>query len=349
MTTDVRIIVPTALRNPVAPSNPITVYPGVGSSVITGLQGSINVNDGSGYAHGDSYTLTGSGFEVQTPIAWDDMNWGSAGDNLEDSPNVSWVTTNSNGPDDPEISTAQAYGQYTRSGSHNNDVAGDSAAMLTNLNLTEIYVSFMYRYRTTGSPVSGKGWRIHVDDGPNIYSSAPGFADQDHQDSDARLENNYTDDFNGITNYYVGELSEDTWHRLEYWVTLSTAGVADGRITYWRDYNLSKNETSIISRASGITDVWQRAMMPFFYATGGAGTGWYNDVWWSNTPARVEIGNNATWANCTIREIQGLNGSPSSTSIPIKINKGTLSSGTNYLFTVDADGTATYYGEIELE
>lgn len=64
----------------------------------------------------------------------------------------------------------------------------------------------------------------------------------------------------------------------------------------------------------------------------------YDDAYVSTSRARVEIGNNANWANCTTREIQGTINSWSSSSVSVNVNQGALSSGPAYLFVVDANG-----------
>ncbi|MBM4131478.1 LamG domain-containing protein, partial [bacterium] len=66
---------------------------------------------------------------------------------------------------------------------------------------------------------------------------------------------------------------------------------------------------------------------------------WFDNVYIDNTPARVEIGNAATYASCTKREIQ-IPSDWSATSITVTVNTGTLT-GNNYLFVIDEEGVAS--------
>lgn len=61
---------------------------------------------------------------------------------------------------------------------------------------------------------------------------------------------------------------------------------------------------------------------------------WMDDLYISNSPKRVEIGNASTWAACTQREIQPPT-SWADTSIAVKLNAGTLTLVGSYLYVVD--------------
>lgn len=303
-------------------------------------------------SHGSTYVLTGSGFGVDaTPFAFDSMNWGSAGANLNTSPEFPWDTTADNGPTVPVISTTQAYGLHTRSGRHNDNVGGNSACYKRNFSSLTVYCSFMYWYTCDTAGTTQKGFRAHAHDGPNVYTSYPSFFDQDFDESSARISANTGDGGTGVNDasYYYGGQSgfQSSWYRREYWFKLSTPGVADGEVKVWSNLSNVKDSTSIITRDSGVTDKLELVMLPFYFGNGGAGNGYYNDVYISKTLARVEIGNAPTWAGCTIREIQNPS-AWSDSSITFTVNKGTLSAGTNYVYTVDSSNSPTMRTSIEL-
>lgn len=68
---------------------------------------------------------------------------------------------------------------------------------------------------------------------------------------------------------------------------------------------------------------------------------WIDDIYIDNTKARVMLGDNATFANCTHREIQ-IPHTWSDTSIGVTVNTGSFNNGDGvYLFVVDSDGTAS--------
>lgn len=322
---DVRVIVPTAVR------------PG-------GASGE--------YAHGDQFILTGSGFGADArPLAFDSFDWGSPGDNLELSPNAPWSTTSNNGPEDPEISATRAYGPNTRSGMHNQDVsgnpdAGDSLCYLSNQDTLTGYVSLMHYYELTGSPTTHKGVRMQGTGGPSIFSAYPSMFVQDYFTSSNRITYTWTtSSSNQDTDFGPGAYPEGQWNRLEYWYVMDQA--PNGLIQSWLNLTQDSLESGVTTLASGVSQSIFNFLLPFYFGNGGSGLGWYNDVYISDTRARVEIGNASTWAGCTKREIQNPS-AWSDTSITFTVNKGTLAAGTNYLYTVDSSDNPTQRGSIEL-
>ncbi len=160
----------------------------------------------------------------------------------------------------------------------------------------------------------------------------------------------------GMT-YYGAEFpspNNGKWYRMEWLITESTQGVKDGRIDGFRH---TDGEVIVENTASNSGDtaplfpvvktyndsvrhryfVWQNYigngietadihMDDFYIQVGGH--------------HRLEIGNNATYANCTLREIQPWT-SWADNQIQFKFNKGGLSSGTNYLFVIDENNNVT--------
>jgi len=130
------------------------------------------------------------------------------------------------------------------------------------------------------------------------------------------------------------------WIREEYYCDFGTQVKADG--IYWTAINGKKD--SEITKKTFLTD--SSRMYQFrvgaFWGTGASDCyAFLDDVYFDNTQARVEIGNNAIFANCTHREIQ-VPTTWSASSIQISFNKGSFASGTKvYLFVVDASGNAS--------
>jgi hypothetical protein len=85
-----------------------------------------------------------------------------------------------------------------------------------------------------------------------------------------------------------------------------------------------------------------------YYGSGGQNaTVYLDDVYFDTTQARVEVGNNAIWASCTRREIQ-IPTAWAAGEITITVNQSSFSTGTAYLFVVDADGVVSDGYEITL-
>jgi len=157
----------------------------------------------------------------------------------------------------------------------------------------------------------------------------------------------------------TGSVPDTTWIRIEFWLKKSThesppydidghvwANVQDGfpaLFTEIRDEDVKTNK-------DGGTDTW-RYINFCEYAKRDSGDVIFewDDIYIDNTRARVEIGNNTTWANCTHREIQ-IPTAWSNTSITITANQGSFANGEDvYLFVVDADGLPSAgYGPITI-
>jgi hypothetical protein len=65
---------------------------------------------------------------------------------------------------------------------------------------------------------------------------------------------------------------------------------------------------------------------------------WLDDLYLDCSRARIELGNAATWAACTHREIQPWT-SWADNAVTITVNHGVLAHGTQYLYAIKPDGT----------
>ena len=124
--------------------------------------------------------------------------------------------------------------------------------------------------------------------------------------------------------------------------------------------NWDKNvqtRTSSLYNDEPCTGHWQWMHFGQYWGNGGKDAKiWYDDIFLQfGTQARVEIGNNPTWANCSHREIQNPtawtdDGTPGGASITVTVNQGAFTDEENvYLFVVDADGIpSSGYGPITI-
>jgi hypothetical protein len=159
--------------------------------------------------------------------------------------------------------------------------------------------------------------------------------------------------------YPSNALTSGKWVRVElFGKESSSAGVKDG--TYEMYFHLQNTapvlmnnnsvdwKDNIKTRVAGITNRWRYVVFQNYWGniTGGTGSkekAYLDDIFIQvGTQARVEVGDNATWANCKHREIQ-MPVSWNSSQIELTFNQGSFSGGIVYLYVVDADGKVSDY------
>lgn len=134
----------------------------------------------------------------------------------------------------------------------------------------------------------------------------------------------------------------DVWHITEWWVDLGDTDVANG--AYWQrlDNTTNDNGTGIPLRVNGFTGGFEWIMSDFDgwdqYGVGGYYL-WQDHIYADYTQARVMIGNNAVYSDCTEVYVQPKT-SWSDTSIQIDF-RGYGKTGTWYVFVIDSAGNAT--------
>jgi len=299
------------------------------------------------FSEGNTITLAGSGFGSDgVPIIYDDFESGTVGDDLN---TRGWVTSVNNGPVTPPSVSSNQFYSGTRSGEADISAGGDCSAYLENLNLTEIYCSFYSRTdQLTGPSETVKGWRVHSDQTTNQYTGYPGIFEQEPIDVYSNRSHRFTVQTLGTSadgpnsaSYYTSAQSENVWQRLEYYVKISDPGVANGKLVYTRDLTVHENQQAIVTRETGITEVIELMMLPFFWGGGGTGMNWYDNVIVSATQARIEVGDSATYASCTKKEVMNtltrVDG-----QITFKVPSNTFSTGsTVYVHVIDVAGSST--------
>lgn len=137
--------------------------------------------------------------------------------------------------------------------------------------------------------------------------------------------------------------SASQWLRFEFYGVESDAGVANGTVIWNMQMSKGGLFTSLanlsgnaLTRAES-DEHWKASVFGRF--PGGTNSG-YDDIYIASSCARVEIGDNATWANCTHREIQ-IPTAWAAGEITATVNAGSFEGGTAYLFVVDSDGNVS--------
>jgi hypothetical protein len=141
------------------------------------------------------------------------------------------------------------------------------------------------------------------------------------------------------TEVYGRESSEPGTRDGVYIVKIYPEGQSPMSIVDW--------EGTVITRGEGVTERWRYMKFQNYWGNiqGGDGTKekiYIDDIFIQiGSQARVEIGDNATWANCTHKEIQ-IPSAWSSSSITATVNQGSFKNGDSaYLFVVDGDGNVS--------
>ena len=164
-----------------------------------------------------------------------------------------------------------------------------------------------------------------------------------------------------LLNQWLGSTVDwplDQWHRTEHLIVNSDVDTENGAYYYWRDCQLYSNytvENQCWHMPRTHNCDWRRLWFPrYFRRRNNAHNLIWNDyVYIDTTRARVEIGDNQTWENCTHREIQipVYWRSPSGRGeIQVQFNQGSFGSGEIvYLFVVNEDGEVTPGYPIRIE
>jgi hypothetical protein len=141
------------------------------------------------------------------------------------------------------------------------------------------------------------------------------------------------------------------WTHVQGYFKQSSANADDGTAMLWLDGTLKVNQVNNFrTRTSSTT--WSTIWLGHFLAhesdtqcgTYGDAYTYWDDVYMDTTQARVEIGNASTYATSLHREIQ-IPSTWSSSSINVKLNKGSFSSFDNlYLYVTDTSGRVNSSG-----
>lgn len=326
---------------------------------------------GGDFTHGNTFEITGTGFGTKAtaePLVYDDFESGTVNTGITGQAPVeraiggSW-NWESNTSDTllPEYSNAVLRPNSTRSAhmryegnNYNNSLEVNHAMPNTG---DAAYFTF-WQYLDKTSVGWTRNWKPFVVYGSaGVYPSAyVGFGEVG---SDPAIRNAIQDTgVNEVTLW--GDIDIDViegeWLRHEFYLVQSGAGVADGE---WH-HTIHRTSTPLITAAEseaayetrGGSDYWQQWHFGSYLATdtNSAEASVYMDgIYFDSTQQRVELGNAATWAACTHREVQ-IAKAWTDTSITITANAGSFAnSDTAYLYIVNADGTRVSESGISVE
>ncbi len=333
------------------------------SPLINSLSGSVS--------DGGLVTISGGSFGTKStarPIVFDNFDSGTNGNNVEGndaSHYGTWDTCSSISDTKFKYSNAS-----NRNGSSLNAVdtydLGDDGTMSIQFhssNATYMLVSFWLSF-TDNNP-----------SGPNEQMKYWGISDETcaRWDDDAYIQMNwwqngqwpkywfggsyewpewsiiegYSDNSYDFETHHPGKFKTDgTWQHHLTMIKQGDSGVANGIVKLWTD-EYYHEEPAMITYDSGDGYIARYGIFGWWHGNTEAGntvTLRFDDIYLDDTWQSVWIGDDATWVNCTHREIQ-IPTAWSDNSITITVNRGSFDScKTYYLFVVDADGNVNTDG-----
>lgn len=304
-----------------------------------------------------TFVLTGTGFGTKSPAApmkWDQFEVGTEGTSLQ-SVQSEWVP---NWSTSVIISTTASH-SGTRSVACKT-YAGTATANYYSLptSQSEVFISYWHKYEnyvvgsgdggtlklarinsyeTSGSHYNGNG---DTTMGPVHHNANPDYSNAGY----IAYSSPGTNEVN-LGYFADGQHINGAWFRVDMYKKLSSpGGAANGIVTgtVIAENSVSTVGTSTaVNRQSGETWLLDSVLMGTEAATQTGSFEMYEDDWYiDNTRARVEIGNAATLAASTHREIQ-IPSAWSATEITFLCNRGTMPGGTAYIFVVNSDGVAS--------
>ncbi|MFH1586812.1 MAG: hypothetical protein ABID38_03080 [Candidatus Diapherotrites archaeon] len=325
------------------------------------------------FSHGDPVLISGSGFGIKDPappIIWDDFeikgneNLPQVGDLLSESP-IGWdlFIGGPSGMDPADgvyptysnVETRNSNSQF--SGMMNTPSAQyDSAAYKSGIgNLHEVYASYNFYVEHISGPPSTNMKMLRLNAGYQSWNTGtPNISVTLGINAAANPTGCYQ---NGK---WAVPWAEETWYNWEYYLKVSEpvgtangeAGVWINNTEFWHENNLMTMCDEATQYPSGEYAYINTVTLPYYVANcdcaycdascSDPGPNeykiYYDDVYVDSTRARVEIGNEATWADSTHKEIQ-IPSSWSNGIIEFTANQGAFGDGNAaYLFVIDEFG-----------
>lgn len=336
---------------PVLASLSITANPAVfswfGADSVTSVGSAFGISSVTGtISDGNSITISGSGFGTKTtaaPFHYDDFEGGTSGNDLS----APWEAYATPGEGMHKYSNVRAYKGSQSALRDATLKTGDDfrSTGLKNMNATSAYYSLwtymegtntgvMKVFRTASDP-AGEFYFLDAND-PGLYITRQGSWVYAGWATSAG-----TDQRTLGGSESANLLPFDQWNKIEVYVEYSDAGVANGTVLIWingTEYYGADGDIATRGTGQGAS-VIDNFLIPGMDDDTSCDIKWYVDqVYVDTTPKRVEIGNAATYAACTVKTP-----SPATAwadgSITVTLNTAGLSLGTNYVYILDDTNT----------
>lgn len=329
-------------------------------------------------SHGSQVVISGNDFGTKStaaPIRWDNFEDNTTGQSIGTA--TSWwvdvehtnkVTVSTLNQRTGSAKNVRAYGDYTdgMAIAYKNSVGFSATGKI----LVCLWIRFDWgtAYPNVDGGHQVKTWRVANSIAANGGATYPDFANFTHKYA-SPSEQSYFQNHRGTdsnTQYWTHNyISDDTWFYMMLIADYGTAGESDGS---WRGYlgksgsaiNSTPVQTNVEVINSGYGNI-DSIKLDNYIGNCDDAEGmvectdptevelYYDDIYIDNSWARVEIGDQDTYANCTHREIQ-IPAAWSATEITVTANTGSFGAGDSvYVFVVDEDGVASAgYGPVTI-
>jgi hypothetical protein len=332
---------------------------------------------GTTLTHGNSFTITGTGFGTRaaTPLVYDNFESGTLGNAIAGQAPLmrgiggSWVWDeyHAGGALVPVYSNAVVRSNSTRSSLHEYDFeATYTNSLEINHPMTatgdEAYFSFWLYYEKTSSgdtyTRNYKPWDLFGSSGltPAAYMGMGAPPPQAGADPDLRsaLQDTGLSEPTVWNDTITIPSINGAWVRVEGYLKQSSSSTDNGvyRMHLHRQATPSIELALEIATAQtrATSDYWTQFIFGAYSATdtyGATARAFLDSLYFDSTQRRLELGNASTYAACTRREVQPST-AWSDTSITALCQKGAIPTGTAYLFVIGADGTASAGIEVDV-
>jgi hypothetical protein len=299
-------------------------------------------------------TIEGAGFgskDLAGPVLWDEFEGGALGTPIENQDAVYGTWQTGAGSSNPRY-TADVKRVGTQSCLHPFSRSVYNSSLSLNLEFAKAYLDFWVyvdpidETYPDGLSRNWKPFRLYGDS--DQLQSGLTFLNGDTAAIGYFYESRGTRD----TQWFTAGWPRREWIHIQYWLELNDPGDSNGSFgVRWSDHSTGDlgelRLTSAPMNQVRIGHYWATDPVPEWdYTNPGANV--YNDsVYFDTSWARIEIGDRAVYDECTHREIQ-IAEEWSDHRVRFEPRRGTLPSGTHFVFVIDEQNVVRTTEPIEL-
>lgn len=223
-------------------------------------------------------------------------------------------------------------------------VSNASIGQLQRFSIAEctVYLDWWMRINHSGKSRNYKPWRLYgaadtLETNAVIFCPAAGGSGMSSYDA-------------GVSNFFWGEggdYQDDVWEHWQVLLQHGSVGGANGTIKQYVNRTITSNHSNLVTRTTSA--VWDQIRVGHYWSFADEGSGcgdntganiYIDNIYIDTTFSRVELCNNATYTSATQCEVVQPT-AWSNASITATVRSAALTSGTAYLFVVDANNAAS--------
>lgn len=312
---------------------------------------------------GGNFEISGGNFGVKlipAPVVWDDFEAGSVGANIGTS--GTWSTANGFLYSNEQTQRHNRSAVFLKAQAEDGAVSGDTHIRVNQWSSSKKKLICGW-YRVDFITMGSGQLKIMDIERAETHATAPGIAESclwcyENSCVDGGFTSQLGTGTGNLAYWYQGPTlallqqftfaayRDNQWQYMMIEYEESDYGIANGAVSIYKS-STAENPTAIqkISSSDKLSQienglVAEYAKLRAIVASGATRADvYYDDIYIDNTWQRVEIGDNAVFANCTHREIQPAL-TWSDTGITGTFNQGSFETGdTVYFFVIDENGT----------